>query len=60
MLHANVPGFWRRRFLKALAIYWHDGHLGHVIFIKFMFPLPKEAHIKFRFDWQSGLRKKDV
>ena len=33
----------KRKSVKVLAIYGRDGHLGHIMFTKFMFPLPKEA-----------------
>ena len=51
MLHAKIQDhfdirFWKRRFVKVLAMSGPGGHLGHVnktIFTKFVFPLSKEA-----------------
>ena len=37
------------------------GHLGHVtwtIYIYFVSAFPRRLHIKFGFDWPSGLREK--
>ena len=42
-------------------MYGHGGHLGHVtwtIYIDFLSPFPRRLHIKFGFDWPSGLREK--
>ena len=50
-------------FLKVFTIYGHGGHLGHVtwtIYTNFRSPFPRRLHIKFGFDWQSGLRGEDV
>ena len=55
--------FWRRRFLKVLAIYSHGGHLGHVtwtIYIKFRSPFLRMLHMKFGFDWPSGFKGEDL
>ena len=46
-------------FLKVFTIYGHGGHLGHVtwtIYANFRSPFPRRLHIKFGFDWPSGLR----
>ena len=51
----------KKIFLRFLTIYGHGGHLGHVtwtIYINFRSPYPRRLHIKFGFDWLSGLREK--
>ena len=47
-------------FLRFLPIYGRGGHLGHVtwtIYIHFRPPFPRRLHIKFGFDWPSGIRE---
>ena len=51
------------RFLKVFTIYGHGSHLGHVawtIYINFRSPFPRRLHMKFGFDWSSGLREEEV
>ena len=58
-----VHWFRSRRFLKVFTIYGHGGHLGHVtwtIYTNFGSPFPRRLHIKFGFDWPSGLRGDDI
>ena len=43
----------------VFTIYGDGGHLGHVTKMIFT-EYPKRLHIKFGFDWPSGLREKDV
>ena len=51
----KVIGLWfrRRRFFKIFTIYGHGAYLGHVN--KLSFPIPWRLHMKFDFDWLSGL-----
>ena len=58
MLHAKFknhrPSGSEDFFFHFLAIYSHDGHLGHVamaIYINFHFLFLRMLHIKFGFDW---------
>ena len=68
MLHAKfqdhrTSGSGKRRFLKVFTIYGHGGDLGHVtwtIYKNFCSPFPRRLHIKFGFDWPSGVRGEDV
>ena len=49
--------FWRRRFLKILAINSPGGHLGLVawtIYINIHSPFARRLLMKFGFDWPSG------
>ena len=49
-------------FLRFL-LYRHCGHLGHVtwtIYIIFRSIFPRRLHIKFGFDWPSGLGEENV
>ena len=48
---------------KVFTIYGRGGHLGHVTQMpqtNFRSPYPRELHIKFGFDWQSGLGGEDL
>ena len=48
---------------KVFTVYGHGGHLGHVtltIYINFRPPFPMRLHIKFGFDWPSGVREEDL
>ena len=68
MLHAKFQnhrpsGSGGENFLKVFAIYSHGSHLGHVsltIYINFHCPFQMILHVKFGFDWPSGLRADDV
>ena len=45
-------------FLRVFTIYGRGGHLGHVTQMprtNFHSPNPRRLHIKFGFDWASGL-----
>ena len=49
-----------KRFLKGFAIYSNGGHLGHVtwtFYINSRSPCLRVLHIKFGFDWPSGIRE---
>ena len=49
--------------LKVFNIYRHGGHLSHVtwtIYITFCSTFPRRLHIKFGFDWLSGVGEEDV
>ena len=51
------------KYFKVFTIYGPGGHLGHVtwtIYVNFRSPFPRRLHIKFGFDWQSGIRREDV
>ena len=65
MLHTKFRGnrSLRRKFLKVFTIYQRGSHnrscdLDHLY--KLWFPVPRRLHIKFGFDWPSGLGGKDV
>ena len=68
MLHAKfqdhrTSGSGEEDFFKVFTIYGHVGLLGHMnwtIYINFLSPFPRGLHIKFGFDWPSGLRGEDV
>ena len=68
MLHTkfrrNRPaGSGEEDFFKVFTISGHGGHLGHVtwiIYTNFRSLFPRRLHIKFGFDWPSGLRGEDV
>ena len=72
MLHAkfrgNRPaGSGEKYFFKDFSPYnnnyKHGGHLDHVtwtIYTNFEVPFPRRFHIKFGFDWPSGLRGEDL
>ena len=50
-------------FFLVFTIYGHGGHLGHVTRvprINFRSPYPKRLHIKFGFDWPSGVGEEDL
>ena len=50
-------------FLKVFTIYGHGDHLCHVswtIYIYFVSAFPRRLHIKFGFNWTSGLREQDL
>ena len=53
----KIIGIWgseEEDFLKVLVIYWHGGHLDHVIktiFAKLGSLFPTRLRIKFGFDW---------
>ena len=45
-------------FFKVFTIYGHDSHLGHVtrnILANVRSPIPQKLHMKFNFDWPSGV-----
>ena len=56
MLSVKIIGLWiLEKCLKVFKIYKmyrHCGHLGHVVISSF----PKEAPIKFGFDWSSDFK----
>ena len=68
MLHTKFQdhrtnGSGEEDFFNVFPIYRHGGDLGHVIwtiYLNFLSPLPRRLHIKFGFDWPSGLRREDV
>ena len=68
MLHAKFrnhrpSGSGEEDFLKIFAIYSHGGHLGQVtliIYVNFHSPFLRMLHVKFGFDWPSGLREEDL
>ena len=68
MLHARFQnhrpsGSGGEYFFKVFAIYSHGGHLGHVtwtIYINIGSPFLGMLHMKFGFDWLSGLRGEDL
>ena len=68
MLHikfrGNRPaGSGEEDFERVFTIYVHGGHLGHVTQLprtNFRPPYPRRLHIKFGFDWPSGVREEDV
>ena len=68
MLHTKFRGNWpagsgEEDFFKVFTIYGHGGHLGHVTQMprtNFRSPFLRRLHIKFGFDWPSGLRGDDV
>ena len=68
MLHAKfqdhkTSGSGGDYFFKGFNLYWHGGHLGHVIwttYINFDSPFPRMLHINFDFDWPSGFREEDL
>ena len=65
-----MPGFkiigllvLEKNIFKVFAIYSHGGHLGHVtwtIYINTGSPFLGMLHMKFGFDWLSGLRGEDL
>ena len=65
-----MPGFkiigllvLEKNIFKVFAIYSHGGHLGHVtwtIYINIGSPFLGMLHMKFGFDWLSGLREEDL
>ena len=64
MLHTkfceNWPAGSGEDFGRVFTLYGRGGHLGHVtwtIYIDFRSPFPRRLHIKFGFDWPSGLRE---
>ena len=51
----------RKIFEVFFTIYGHGGHLGNVttiLSINFHFLVPESLHIKFGFDWPSGVSEK--
>ena len=68
MLHTkfrgNRPaGSGEEDFLMVFTIYGRGSHLGHVTQMprtKYRSPYPRRLHIKFGFDWQSGLREEGL
>ena len=53
----------KKIFKGFFTIYKHGGHLDHVrwtIYTNFGVPFPRRFHIKFGFDWPSGLRGEDL
>ena len=59
----SVHRFQRRRLFMVFTIYGHGDHLGHVtwnIYINFGSPFLSMLHMKFGFDWLSGLRGEDL
>ena len=68
MLHTKFQnhrpsGSGEEDFLKFFAIYSHCGHLGHVawtIYTNFRSSFLRMLHMKFGFDWPSGVRREDV
>ena len=65
MLHVKIIGLpvLAKTILKVFYIYWRGGHLGQVtltIYTNFGSPIPRRLHIKFGFEWPSGLGGEDV
>ena len=49
----------KRKVVGVLTLYGHGGHLGHVTWISDKHTgslFQKKLHIKFGFDWSSGIR----
>ena len=69
-LQNAMPGFriigllvLEKNIFKVFAIYSHGGHLGHVtwtIYINIGSHFLEMLHMKFGFDWLSGLRGEDL
>ena len=56
--HENRPAGSGEDFLKVFTIYRPGGHLGHVTRVprtNFRSPYQRRLHIKFCFNWPSGL-----
>ena len=52
-----------KNILNVFANYSHGGHLGYVtwtIYTNIRPPFLRMLHMKFGFDWQSGLREEDL
>ena len=65
MLHAKSQDYRtsssrEEDFLKVLTIYGQGSHLGHVTWSIFLSPFPRRLHMKFDFDWPSGLREEEL
>ena len=69
MLHTKPQGHWQFDSGEEdfqgffYHIYGHSGFLGHVTQmqqINFHYPYPLRIHLKFGFDWPSGLWGEDV
>ena len=68
MLHAKFQNhrpscYGGEDFRVGFTVYGLGGHLGHVTWISrsnFCNPYPWMLHIKFHFDWPSGLREEDL
>ena len=62
--HGNRPaGSGEEDFLRVFHHIKHCGHLDLVtwtIYTNFGVPFPRRFHIKFGFDWPSGLRGEDL
>ena len=67
MFHAKFQnhrpsGSGEEAFFKGFATYSHGSHIGHVtltIYKNFHCPFLTILHIKFGFDWPSGVRADD-
>ena len=63
MLHTKFHGNWPAGSFKVFTIYGRGGHLGHVtwtIYTDFRSPFQRRLHIKFGFEWPSGIGEEDV
>ena len=53
----RTSGSGEEDFLKLFTIYGHGGHiLTLTIYVNVCSPFPRRLHIKFYFDWPSGLK----
>ena len=68
MLHTKVrenrsTGSGEEDLFKVFTIYGRGGHPGHVtwtIYTNFGSPFPSRLHIKFGYDWPSGVGGEDI
>ena len=59
----GLPVLEKKIFEGFFTIYGCGGHLGHVTQMprtNFRSPYPRRLHIKFGFDWPSGLGEEDL